>query len=164
MFYWWKNFNKHEENCLIINGKQSVKLRSFLIKFKNHFKQLAVPFKIYADFECNVKGVKSNDENNASYTKKYQDRIPYSFAYKVVCIDDRFSKPVVLYSGKNAANKFIEAILEQYDYCKKVINKHFNKNLVISAEDEEKFQSSNKCGICNKLCDVGDDKLREMIN
>ena len=35
---------EHKENCLIINGKQSVKLKSGSIKFKNHFKQLAVPF------------------------------------------------------------------------------------------------------------------------
>ena len=40
---------KHKENYLIINGKQSVKLKSGSIKYKNHFKQLAVPFKIYAD-------------------------------------------------------------------------------------------------------------------
>ena len=64
-----------KENCLIINGKQIVKLKSGLIKFKNHFQQLAVPFKIYADFECNETVVKSNDKNNASYTKKYQDHI-----------------------------------------------------------------------------------------
>ena len=34
-----------------MKGKQSVKLRSGLIKCKNQFKQLAVPFKIYADFK-----------------------------------------------------------------------------------------------------------------
>ena len=40
---------KHKENYLIINGKQIVKLKSGSIKYKTHFKQLAVPFKIYAD-------------------------------------------------------------------------------------------------------------------
>ena len=52
-----------------------------------YFKQLAVPFIIYADFECLLKGVQSNDKNNGSYTEKYQDHIPCGFAYKVVCID-----------------------------------------------------------------------------
>ena len=28
---------KHKENCMKINGKQTVKLRSGLIIFKNHF-------------------------------------------------------------------------------------------------------------------------------
>ena len=65
-----------------------------------------------------MKGVKSND-TNASYSNKYHNHFPCSFSGKVVCIDDKFSKPVVLYRGKNAVNKFIEAILKEYDYCKK---------------------------------------------
>ena len=48
---------------------------------------------------------------------------------------------------KNAVYKFTEAIAKEYDYCRKVMKKHFNKNLVISAEGEEMFQSSNKCWI-----------------
>ena len=47
---------KHKENCLSINGKQSVKLEKGIIRFKNYFKQIPVPFKIYADFECNLRG------------------------------------------------------------------------------------------------------------
>ena len=50
---------KHKENCLIINGKQSAKLKSGSISFKNYFKQLPVPFKIYADFECLLKESKA---------------------------------------------------------------------------------------------------------
>ena len=46
-----KIFQDHRKVCLKINGKQNVKLRSASIKFNNYFKQLAVPFKIYADFE-----------------------------------------------------------------------------------------------------------------
>ena len=49
---------KHQENCLSINGKQPVKLGEGIIKFKNYFKQIPVPFKIYADFECSLKNVK----------------------------------------------------------------------------------------------------------
>ena len=103
-----KVLQEHKETCLKINGKQSVTLRSGSIKFKNSFKQLAVPFKIYADFESVLKGVRGSDKkSNASYTKTYQTNIPCSFAYKVVCIDDKFSKPVVLYRGNNAVNKLL---------------------------------------------------------
>ena len=77
------------------------------------------------DFECIFKEVKSNVKNNVSYTEKYQDLVPCSFAYKVVCVDNKFSKKDVLYRGKNAVYKFIEAILEEYDYCKKMIKKAF---------------------------------------
>ena len=40
---------KHKENCLSINSKQSIKLEEGIIKFENYFKQIPVPFKIYAD-------------------------------------------------------------------------------------------------------------------
>ena len=122
---------EYKENCLIINGKQNVKLKSGSITFKNYFKQLPVPFKIYADFECLLKGVKSSDKNNHSYTEKYQDHIPCSFAYKVVCVDNKLSKKVAVYRGENAADIFIEVILKEYDYCEKMSKKHFNKNSIV---------------------------------
>ena len=91
----------HKETCLKINGKQDVKLKSCPTKLKNHFKKLAVLYKIYAAFESILEGVKSNDRNNnTSYTRKYQKQIPCSFANKVVCVDVKFSNPVVLYRGK----------------------------------------------------------------
>ena len=115
---------EHKEDCLIINGKQSVKLEKGTIEFENYFKQIPVPFKIYADFECNLRGVESYE---GSYTKKYQDHIPCSFAYKVVCVDDKFTKRIVVYRGENAAYEFIKAILKEYKYCKKVIKNTLTK-------------------------------------
>ena len=51
---------KHKEDCLSINGKQSVKLEEEgIIEFENYFKQIPVLLKIYADFECNLRSVES---------------------------------------------------------------------------------------------------------
>ena len=72
--------------------------------------------------------------------KENQNHIPCSFAYKSVCVDDNFSKPIALYRGENAVYKFIEAIHEEYEYCKKMMNEHFNKNLVMFSKDERRFQ------------------------
>ena len=58
---------KHKEDYLSINGKQSVKLEEGTIEFENYFKQIPVPLKIYADFECNLRTVESY---KGSYTKK----------------------------------------------------------------------------------------------
>ena len=113
------------------------------IEFNNYFKEIPVPFKFYADFECNLNNVESYE---GSYSKKYQDHIPCSFAYTLVCVDDKFSKPIVVYRGENAAFKFIGAMLKEYEYCKKVMKKHFNKSLIMT-EEEEQFQSSNTCWI-----------------
>ena len=40
------------------------------------------------------------------------------------------------------------------------MKKHFNKNLIISDEEEEQFQSSNSYWICQKLIDDDDEKVR----
>ena len=153
-------FTKHKKVCLSINGAQSVRLDKGTTEFKNYFKQIPVPFKIYADFECNLKNVEYYE---GTYTKKYHEHVPCSYAYKVVCIDDRFSKPIVVFRGENVAYEFIKAILKEYEYCKKVMKKHFNKNLIMS-EEEEQFQSSNTCWICEKLIDDDDEKVRDQCH
>ena len=77
--------------------------------------------------------------------KKYQDHIPCNFAYEVVCVDDRFTKRILIYRGENAACELIKAILKEYKYCKKTMNKHFNKNLIMNEEEKHLFQKSNSC-------------------
>ena len=59
--YFWKSclhcfssknvLTEHKEVFLIINGAQSVRLEKGTIEIKNYFKQIPVPFKVYADFE-----------------------------------------------------------------------------------------------------------------
>ena len=102
---------KHKEVCLSINGPQSVRFEEGTIEFKNYFKKIPVPFKMYADFECNLKSV---ERYEGFYSKKYQNHVPFSFAYKLVCVDDEFTKPIVIFRGENAAYEFIEAFLKEY--------------------------------------------------
>ena len=98
-----------------INGEQAVKLEKGIIEFKNYFKQIPGLFKVYAAFECFLDSVESYE---SSCTKKYQDHI-LAFLLTNLFVDDRFSKPIALYRGKNAAYKFIKAILKEREYCKK---------------------------------------------
>ena len=46
----------------------------------------------------------------------------------------------------NLLKQFLMSIIT----AKKVMNEHFNK-ILMSGEDDKRFQSSNKCWICNKL-------------
>ena len=148
---------KHKEDYLSINGVQPVNVEEGIIKFENYSKQLPVPLKIYADFECNLCDTEIYE---GSCTKKY-DHAPCSYAFKVVCIDDRFSKPVVVYGGENVAYEFIKAILKEYKCCKNIMKKHLNKNLIMSKEEEHLFQQSNTCWICKKLINHDDEKIRD---
>ena len=41
------------------------------------------------------------------------------------------------------------------------MKKYFSKNLVMSAEENERFELTNICWICDKLIDVGNNKVRD---
>ena len=41
------------------------------------------------------------------------------------------------------------------------MKKHFNKNLVMSEEEEHLFQQSNCCWICEKLIDHDNEKVKD---
>ena len=41
------------------------------------------------------------------------------------------------------------------------MNKHFNKNLIMSEKEEHLFQQSNSCWICKKLIDNDEEKVRD---
>ena len=74
------------------------------IEFKNYKKQIPAPLKIYADFESLLKSCGSGIDNDCfSYTSKYQDHVPYNFANKLVCVNDKYSKYVLLYRGKKCS-------------------------------------------------------------
>ena len=143
----------------LINSGQNVKLEKGFIEFNNFSKMIPAPFKIFADFECLLKEVDSGIHNDCfSYAAKCQDHIPCSFADKLGCVDDKYSKDIALYRGKNAVFKFIQSIFKEYSYCKDVMKKHFNKNLVMSAEEEEEFERSNIIWICDKLIENDNNK------
>jgi len=135
----------HKENCIPVNGTQAVKMpdkKYNILKFKNFHKQQPVPFVIYADFEAiteKIHGCKPN--NDKSCTETYQKHTDCGYGYKVVCCyDDKCSKPVEIYRGVKAVYKFMEAMLEEVKYCKKVMKKEFNKPSRMTKEDEEEFQ------------------------
>ena len=88
-------------NCLKINGKQSFKMSKMgeYIKFKNSGRKIKSPFMIYADFESILVPEDNEKQNlNESYTNKYQKHVACSYGYKLVCADDKFSKPYHTYA------------------------------------------------------------------
>ena len=131
---------------------------------KSHY----VYIKDFNKFNCEktftVKEVKSTDRGdndyNASYTEKYQRNIFLAvLLIKLLMIN--LANQLFFIKKKNVVNRFIKAILIEYEYFKKVMKKHYNKNVIMSEKDEQIFQSSNKCWICDKLVDVGDNKVRD---
>ena len=127
-----------------------------ILKFNNFHKEQAVPFVIYADFEAITKKVQSCKPNDdISYTEAYQTHKDCGYGYKVVCCyDDKYSKPVKVYRGKNAVYRFLEEMLKEVEHCKKVVKTKFNKPFIMTDEDEANFEVMNHCHICgNKYTD-----------
>ena len=44
-------------------------------------------------------------------------------AYKRVCVDNKFSEPVVIYRDENTPYNFIKIMHEEFGVCKKVMKK-----------------------------------------
>ena len=147
--------NSRREKCLLINDTQAVKYETGTIKLKNFDKQIIITIKIYADSECLLKRI---NIYKGGYTKLYQKHIPNSVGAKLVCINNNFTLPTKIFIASNSIKEFIESIFEQQKYCNKIINKHFNKKLKMTIQDENNYQNSQDCWICNEKLDEDKDK------
>ena len=148
--------SNHKKECLLINGCQVVKYEPGTIKFKNYLKQVAVPSEIYADLECFLNRTNSYE---GEYTIKYQEQYLNSIGAKLVCIDDRFTLPVIIFKGDDCVNKFIKWIFRQQKQINGVIKEHFNKELIVIIQDEEIYNNSQMYWICNE--ELNTDKVRD---
>ena len=158
--------NNHKDNCIQVNGTQAVKMPdkdNNILKFNNFHKQLPVPFVIYADFEAITEKISGCQPNNdKSYTEAYQKHTDCGFGYKVVCCyDDKYSQPLKIYRGEKAVYTFLEYMLDEVKYCKKIMKKEFNKPLKMTKEDEKKFQKAEECYICDKKYTDKDIRVRD---
>ena len=63
---------EHKNNCISINGKQAINMpeKGDKVYFKNHHKQLPVPFVIYADFEALTEKYMDVSQTMKNYTQK----------------------------------------------------------------------------------------------
>ena len=109
---------------------------------KDHFYRLFLPFKIYAGTECLLKGTFIKGGKNKTL---YQKHILNSIGAKLVCIDNRFTLPTIIFEGENCINKFIKWIFRQKEQINQIITNHFNKKLKMTTENEKNYQESQDC-------------------
>ena len=76
------------------------------------------PLMIYADFESILEPEDNRKQNpEESYTNKYQKHIACKYGYKLVCVDDKFSKPFKTYLRKDVVYNFINNMIKESKYC-----------------------------------------------
>ena len=141
----------HIKDCFKINGKQTIKMpkKGEYVKFKKCERKIKSPFMISADFESIRK------------LSKHRKLIACSYGYKLVCVDDKCSKPFKSYLGEDAVYNFIGCMIEESKYCSDVVQKHLNKELVMTKKDNEDFENSTKCWICDSDYIDNDVKVRD---
>ena len=64
-----------------------------------------------------------------SYRSKYPKHIAYSYGYKLVCVDDKFSKLFKTYLGKDAVFNFGNSMIQEGKFCREVMKKNVIKNM-----------------------------------
>ena len=140
----------------MINGKQNVKLKRGPISFRNYLKQFHVPFKIYADLSVILLKLTVHKQKNINHiflvvllTKLFV--LIINSVKKLL-----FTEEKMLFT--NLFKQFLGNIVIVMGW-RDSDKQHFDKNLIMSTEEEERFQLANSCWICDKLFDVGDDKV-----
>ena len=53
-----------------------------------------------------------------------------SYGYKLVCVDNKFSKPFKSYLGEDAVYNFINGMVQESKFCTDIIKNTFNKELL----------------------------------
>ena len=84
----------------------------------------------YADFESHSKPENNGKIQMRLIETKYQNHVGCSCGYKLVCVNDQFSKPFKSYLGQYSGLKLICSTAKVVKYCSCVMKNQFNKNLL----------------------------------
>ena len=106
--------------------------------------------------ECSLKRVISYE---GEHTVKCQEHIPNSVGATLVCVDDRFTLPSIIFKGKDCINKFITWVLDKQKWTQQITKKYFNKRLIMTSEDVEIYNNSHICWICKQELNM--DKVKD---
>ena len=67
--------------------------------------------------QCFLKRTKLKE---GEHTIKYQEHQPNSIGAKLVCIDDRFTLPSIVFKVKGCINKFTRWVLDKQKWTKQI--------------------------------------------
>lgn len=131
-----------------------------VIEFDDFSKKMKVPFVVYCDFEAFARPLDTCHPNpNQSHTTPTVNYEACGYGYQVVCEDERYSKPPVIYRGPGACVHLLEQLFEEEKYIREVLDKIEPLNM--TPIDEQKFNESTCCHICKKPFTETSGKVRD---
>ena len=156
--------DKHIKYCS--NNKEAIiKMppKNTMLHFKNYYKQLPVPFVVYADFECFTKPMNSCSPNpKDSYNYNYQKHEPSGFCFYVKGIVPGIHIKPIIYTktseDEDVAKVFVEKLTE---LTKGIYNDFYlrPKPLRLTRAEQKSFEEATICHICSKKLEK--DKVRD---
>ena len=129
--------------------------KNSILKFRNHFKKIPIPFAIYADFECFTLPVNSCQPNpNKYFTQGYQKHEPSGYCLYLKGLDglNVNFKPIV-YTKKTSDEDISKSFINHVVKLTFLIYQKFYlkpKPLNLTSKEEKDFQSARHCHICEK--------------
>ena len=130
--------------------------------FNNYERKIKSPFIIYGDFESIMVPEDNRKQNpDESYSNKYQKNLACSYDYKLVSVYDKFSKPFKSYLREDDVFSFANSMIEERKCCDGIVKRPFSKELVMTKKNDEDFENSNKCWICDKANFNGDVEVKD---
>ena len=88
------------------------------VRLKNYKRKIKLTYMIYADFESILVPEDNRKQNpDGTYTNKYQKHVACTYSYKLVWVDDKFSKSFKSYLDKDVIFNFINSKIEERKYC-----------------------------------------------
>ena len=159
-----EKLDNHNEYC---GEEESVKINmpppGTYLKFKNYLYSERAPFVIYADFESLLKPLETcKPDPNKSYTHKYNKHEPVSFVYYIKSFNESVYKSQLRsYVKENEEYPdTIDVFINWLEEDVKIISELGNKEMIITAEEQEQFNQASNCWICEKLLNL-DDRVRD---
>ena len=147
-----ESLDKHEEYC---KDKSAVKInmpsKGSKLKFKNYHHSMRVPFVIYADFECITEKIESSmEDNDHSWTNKFQRHKPSGFCYAVKStVEDLFPLDVESYTSSDPDEDIGQIFVDSIENkVREIYNKIWHKKVELTEEDDENYKSATDCHIC----------------
>ncbi|XP_044741961.1 uncharacterized protein LOC123302932 [Chrysoperla carnea] len=151
-FYSEEKLNAHYEICKQVNDCviRMPKTGENILKFKNFKNKQKTPFIIYSDIESVLEPINSHN--------KYQKHIPAVVGYYFKCAYDDSLSNYRSYRGMDCMDWFTKELKRLSEEVETILLCSYEMDPLTTIEEED-FQKSSHCHICNKPFVDGEKKI-----
>ncbi|CAH3143360.1 unnamed protein product [Porites evermanni] len=134
-----------------------------MLGFKNYYKQLPIPFVVYADFECFTKPMNTCSPNpKESYNYNYQKHEPSGFCFYIKGIVPGIKFEPITYTKTKDSDDISKIFVSKIAKVTNKIYNDFYRRLIplrLTHAEQKSFDEAEICHICKK--ELLSDKVRD---